>query len=292
MKRKIRIGSRASKLAVIQTEKLISYINKKYPDLETEIITMETTGDKRLDVTLDKIGGKGLFVKELDKALLNKEIDLSVHSLKDMPMEESDLIPIVGFSKREDARDVLVLPKGVNAWDGTGVIGCSSLRRKIQAQKLYPEATFKTIRGNVPTRLDKLDRGEYDALILAAAGLRRLGLEKRIFKYFSTEEILPAAGQGILAVQGRQGEDYHFLESFGDIESTLAAKAERAFVRQLDGGCSSPVAAYGEVKEDMLFLRGLYYREEDGIYFIGEKSGPVEEAEKIGRFLAREMKAK
>lgn len=292
MKRKIRIGSRASKLAVIQTEKLIYYINKNYPDLETEIITMETTGDKRLDVSLDKIGGKGVFVKELDKALLNKEIDLSVHSLKDMPMEESDLIPIVGFSKREDARDVLVLPEGVNAWDGTGVIGCSSLRRKIQAQKLYPGATFTTIRGNVPTRLDKLDRGEYDALILAAAGLRRLGLENRIFKYFSTEEILPAAGQGILAVQGRQGEDYQFLDGFGDRESSLVAKAERAFVRQLNGGCSSPVAAYGEVKGDTLFLRGLYYREKDGTYYIGEKRGSVKEAEEIGRILAKEMKEK
>lgn len=292
MKRKIRIGSRASRLAVIQAEKLVSYLNEHHPEYETEIITMETTGDKRLDVTLDKIGGKGLFVKELDKALLNMEIDLSVHSLKDMPMEESDLIPIVGFSEREDARDVLVLPEGVKEWNGKGVIGCSSLRRKLQAQKIYPEATFKVIRGNVPTRLGKLDRGEYDALILAAAGLRRLGYEKRISKFFSVEEILPAAGQGILAVQGRQGEDYDFLRGFGSRETELVAKAERAFVRQLDGGCSSPVAAYGEVKDGTLFLKGLYYREEDSSYFIGEKSGPMKSAEEIGKRLAVEMKEK
>lgn len=289
MDRCIRIGSRRSRLAVIQTKELVSYIRQYCPDLEPEIITIETTGDKRLDVTLDKIGGKGLFVKEIDRALLAGEIDLSVHSLKDMPMEESKEIPIVSFSKREDARDVLVLREGLKEWDQKGMIGCSSFRRRIQAEKIFPEATFRTIRGNVLTRLEKLDRGEYDALILASAGLRRLGLEDRVYRYFSTEEILPAAGQGILAVQGRAKKDYSFLCGFGTYETAMIARAERAFVRCLNGGCSSPVAAYAEVTGDILNLRGLYYREKDYFFAVGSKCGAIHEAERLGKALAQEL---
>lgn len=289
MDRCIQIGSRKSRLAVIQTEELVSYIRRRCPKLRPEIVTIETTGDKRLDVTLDKIGGKGLFVKEIDRALLTGEIDLAVHSLKDMPMEESKEIPIISFSKREDARDVLVLKEGIKEWDGTGIIGCSSFRRRIQAEKIFPEAEFRTIRGNVLTRLEKLDRGEYDALILAAAGLRRLGLEYRVYRYFSPEEILPAAGQGILAVQGKAGKDYSFLQGFGTYETAMIARAERAFVRCLDGGCSSPVAAYAEVAGDSLSLRGLYYRERDYFFAVGSKKGAVHEAERIGAALAQEL---
>ena len=148
-KKKVRIGSRRSRLAVIQTEKLVSYIRQRCPDMEPEIVKIETTGDRRLDVTLDKIGGKGLFVKEIDRALLAGGIELAVHSLKDMPMEESGEIPIVAFSQREDARDVLVLPEGVKVWRGRGVIGCSSFRRRIQAKRVFPQAEFKMIRGNM-----------------------------------------------------------------------------------------------------------------------------------------------
>lgn len=292
MEKKIRIGSRRSTLAVIQTEELISYLKKRCPDLRTDIVRIETTGDKRLDVTLDKIGGKGLFVKEIDRALLAGEIELAVHSLKDMPMEESEEIPIVGFSEREDARDVLVLPEGVREWNEKGVIGCSSFRRRIQAEKLFPEAEFRMIRGNVTTRLEKLDAGGYDALILAAAGLKRLGLEDRISRYFSPEEILPAAGQGILAVQGREGKDYGFLKGFGSDAAAKAARAERAFVRCLDGGCSSPVAAYGQVGGAELYLRGLYYREEDYFFTVGSVSGPADQPEQLGISLAREMEKK
>lgn len=292
MDRCIRIGSRKSRLAVIQTEELVSYIRRRHPKLRPEIVTIETTGDKRLDVTLDKIGGKGLFVKEIDRALLTGKIDLAVHSLKDMPMEESKEIPVVSFSRREDARDVLVLKEGIKEWDGTGIIGCSSFRRRIQAEKIFPEAEFRTIRGNVLTRLEKLDRGEYDALILAAAGLRRLGLEYRVYRYFSPEEILPAAGQGILAVQGKAEKDYSFLDGFGTYETEAAARAERAFVRCLDGGCSSPVAAYAEVIGDSLSLRGLYYRERDYFFAVGSKRGDVHEAERIGVLLAQELAEK
>ena len=288
--KRIVIGSRKSRLAVIQTKSVADYIEKTHPELDVEIRTLETTGDKRLDVTLDKIGGKGLFVKELDKALLDGKIDLAVHSLKDMPMEESRELPIAAFSRREDARDVLILPKGVKRWDKKGRIGCSSFRRRIQGKRLFPEAEFRSIRGNVITRLEKLDAGEYDALILAAAGLLRLGLEERIHQYFSVEEILPAAGQGILAVQGRKGEDYSFLQGYGDLSSAYIAKGERAFVRFLGGGCSSPVAAYGSIQSGKLVLKGLYHIEGTENYAIGHIEGKMAEAEELGTSLAEKMR--
>ncbi|NCC45194.1 MAG: hydroxymethylbilane synthase, partial [Clostridia bacterium] len=255
---RICIGSRESKLAVIQSEMVMDYLKKECPDKEISLLTMKTTGDKILDRTLDKIGGKGLFVKELDKALLDKRSDLSVHSLKDMPMETPEELPIVSFSKREDPRDVLVLPKGKETRDTSKPIGCSSLRRILQLKELYPDAEYKSVRGNVITRLKKLDEGEYGALVLAAAGLKRLGLEDRITSYFEPEQMIPAAGQGILAIQGRAGEDYSFLNHFSDKEGTTAAICERAFVRYLDGGCSSPVAAHAIVEGEKIHLMGLY----------------------------------
>lgn len=287
---KVVIGSRESILAVLQSRMVETYIKETHPEIQTEILTMKTTGDKILDRTLDKVGGKGLFVKELDKALLEKRTDLSVHSLKDMPMEIPESLPLLAFSKREDPRDVLVLPEGVKELDRSKPIGCSSLRRTLQLKKIFPDAEVKSIRGNLQTRLRKLDEGGYSALVLAAAGLIRLGLENRISRYFTTEEILPAAGQGILAVQGREGMDYSFLEEYGDPDSWAAGQAERAFVRYLDGGCSSPVAAYGEIREGALFLTGLYYREEDGTYIKGSISGDAEEAEALGAALAERLK--
>lgn len=290
MASKICIGSRESRLAVIQSEMVLEYLKKECPDKEISLLTMKTTGDKILDRTLDKIGGKGLFVKELDRALLDGRSDLSVHSLKDMPMEISGQLPIVAFSKREDPRDVLVLPRGINKIDFQNPIGCSSLRRILQLKELYPQAEFKSVRGNVLTRLNKLDSGEYGALILAAAGLKRLGLSERISRYFEPEEMIPAAGQGILAVQGREGEDYSYLQGFADREATYAALCERAFVRFLDGGCSSPVAAHAIVERDRIHLMGLYYQESTGKYKKGCMDGTVEEAEQLGIALAKKLK--
>ncbi len=288
MKKQIVIGSRGSRLALAQTAQVASYIEAADPEIIVEIKKIETTGDKRLDVTLDKIGGKGLFVKELDKALMEGEIHLAVHSLKDMPMEESDEIPVVAYSQREDPRDVLVLPRGKQEGKYGGRIGCSSFRRRLQAERLFPGADFVPVRGNILTRLEKLDRGEFDALILAAAGLKRADLSHRISRYFSVEEILPAAGQGILAVQGRKGQDVSFLAGYGQPASEAAALAERAFVRRLDGGCTSPVAAYAETVEGRLHLKGLFYNG-TGSYFIGEKTGRMEQAEELGILLAEEM---
>ena len=287
--KKIRIGSRESRLAVIQSEIVMRAIASCDPTVETELVTMKTTGDKILDRTLDKIGGKGLFVKELDAALLDGRVDMTVHSSKDLPMETDPRLPLVAFSKREDPRDVLVLPQGVSELDFSKPIGCSSKRRQLQLHTLFPNATIAPIRGNVLTRLRKLDDGEFSALVLAGAGLKRLGLTERISRYFEPDEILPAAGQAILAVQARAGVDTACLKLFDDADGRDCLLAERAFVRTLDGGCSSPVAAYATVVGDALTLRGLYVTAADQ-YFIDTITGPRQEKEQLGKTLAEDMR--
>ena len=205
-------------------------------------------------------------------------------------MEVSEKLPLVAFSKREDPRDVLVLPEGVTELKFDKPIGCSSKRRILQLQELYPQATFATVRGNVLTRLRKLDEGNFSALILAAAGLKRLGLEERISRFLEPEEMIPAAGQGILGIQGRAGEDYRFLKTYDDSEARACALCERAFVRVLDGGCSSPVAAHARVQNGQILLLGLYFNEEDGGYLKGSLTGPADQAESLGEKLALQLK--
>lgn len=287
----IRVGSRESLLAVRQSELIMEQICQANPDVRTELVTMKTTGDKILDQALNQIGGKGLFVKELDRALLDGRIDISVHSLKDMPMEIPEKLPVLAWSCREDKRDVLILRKGLSRLPEKPVIGTGSSRRIIQAAKLYPEAEFKGIRGNIHTRLRKLDAGEYDALILAAAGICRMGLEDRISRFFSVEEMIPAAGQGTLAVQGRGEAMRAFLEKINSRESEIMAEAERSFVRTLDGGCSSPVAACASVEKDTLVLRGLYYDEAEKRAVTGTMRGEIEKAGDLGYLLAVKLKA-
>lgn len=289
-KKTIIIGSRKSRLAVTQSEQVRAYIEAHNPEVTARLLTMKTTGDKILDRTLDKVGGKGLFVRELDRALLEKRSDLSVHSLKDMPMELPKELPIVAFSKREDPRDVLILPEGQSRMNPALPIGCSSLRRALQLKRLFPGVEVRSVRGNVQTRLQKLKEGQYGALVLAAAGIKRLGLEHRISRYFSVEEILPAAGQGILAVQGRTDESYEYLEGYNDETAACEACAERAFVRRLDGGCSSPVAAYAAVCGETLVLEGLYYVERTGDYYREKIKGKKSDAKALGETLAKQMK--
>ena len=260
----IRIGSRESRLAVKQAEIIKDQIRRCDQTILVEIITMKTTGDKILDRSLESVGGKGLFVKELDQALADGRIDLAVHSLKDMPMEESSEFPILAYSRREDPRDVLIY-KSEKKEQGTeegsiltktgAVIGTSSKRRMIQIQKLYPNAVFQGIRGNIQTRLSKLNKEEYDAAVLAAAGVKRLNMEAVIGRYFSVDEVIPAAGQGILAVQGRKEflKDTVWRQYVDDKKSRVQALAERSFIRVLDGGCTSPSAAYAKVKGSFLY---------------------------------------
>lgn len=289
--KKFRIGSRESALAVVQSELIIEEIKKILPEAETELVTMKTTGDRILDRPLDLVGGKGLFVKELDRALLNGQCDLTVHCVKDMPMETPGELPVVAYSEREDPRDVLVLRKGLAELPKRSVIGTSSRRRVMQAEKLFPEAEFKGIRGNILTRLQKLDAGEYDALILAAAGLKRLGLEERISRYFKVEEMIPAAGQGILAVQSRKELAGHPLFSRMDhLTARVYAEAERAFVKELDGGCSAPTAASAQMEDGKLKLIGLCWEPQTGTWITGSMTGRAEEAKALGVSLAEELR--
>lgn len=289
MKKTIRIGSRDSKLAVIQAELVREQIKKAAPEYEVELITMKTTGDMILDRSLDAIGGKGLFVKELDRALLDGRVDLTVHSLKDMPMETNPELPILAYSKREDPRDALIFHPEKACFPEDGLVGTSSKRRALQLKEIYPESRTCGIRGNVQTRLRKVAEEGMDATILAAAGLKRLGMEAYIGRYFSVDEMLPAAGQGILGIQGRAGEEPAWMEWLNDRDSMYAALAERQFVRVLDGGCSSPVAAHAVVSGEEIYLKGLYYREWNDSYFLSEMTGNVKDAEKLGETLALKM---
>ena len=286
----VRIGTRESKLAVIQSKIVGDYLTSL--GIGYELVKMKTTGDKILNKTLDKIGGKGLFVKELDQALLDGRSDISVHSLKDLPMEVPEELPVIAFSEREDPRDVLVLPKGAEEIDFSKPIGSSSFRRRIQIEKLYPQAKVESVRGNVQTRLKKLDEGQYGALVLAAAGLIRLGLEDRIYKYFEPSEILPAAGQGVLAVQGRKDGDYGWAFGFNDVNTEREVLAERAFVRWLDGGCTSPIAAFAVCGEDKLTIEGLYYDEATGKWHRESVTGSPYMPEELGIELAKTMKGR
>ncbi len=286
---KIRIGSRDSRLAVIQSEMVIDSIRAYDPTAEVELVTMKTTGDLILDRPLSQIGGKGLFVKELDKALLEGRVDFTVHSSKDLPMDIPPELPLVAFSHRADPRDALVLPQGVDTLDPTRPIGCASLRRILQLRKLFPHHQVAPVRGNVQTRLAKLDRGEYSALVLACAGLDRLGLENRISRRFPVEEMLPAAGQGILAVQSRADVDTSCLSRFHDPVAAVCLTAERAFVGALEGGCSSPVAAHATVDGDTVTLTGFYV-DREGESYIESSCAACADAREMGAELARRMR--
>ena len=251
------VGSRESVLAVVQARMLIERLSAAHPELNIELVTMKTTGDRILDRTLDKVGGKGLFVKELDTALREHRADITVHSLKDMPMETPEDLPLLCFSAREDPRDALVLPEGVTELAPGAVIGSSSLRRALQLKELYPDNPIEPVRGNLQTRLRKLDEGQYGALVLAAAGLKRLGLGGRISRVFTPDEIIPAAGQGILGVQGR---------------------------------CTSPVCAHAELRGDTIFLRALYYDSATGAHRVGTDEGSTDDPETLGIRLARRLR--
>ena len=288
---KVVIGSRESLLAVVQSNMVVDFLKSAHPGLDVQLLTMKTTGDKILDRRLDQVGGKGLFVKELDAALMDGRSDYSVHSCKDLPMEVPDELPLVCFSAREDPHDVLVFPQGADAPDFDLPIGTSSPRRELQLRRLYPQARFESIRGNVQTRLRKLDEGQFGAIVLAAAGLRRLGLGERIGIELDVHDVIPAAGQGILAIQGRTDADPALFEGFADEDARVAAEAERAFVTRLDGGCSSPIAAHAIVSADEVELLGLYCDEQTGAAWRGAITGARADAIALAEQLADELKA-
>lgn len=287
--RKIKIGSRASKLAIIQAEIVMDKIREYDDTIEMELVTIKTTGDKILNKTLDKIGGKGLFIKELEQALMNCEIDIAVHSYKDMPFEEIEDLPVVALSKREDPRDCIVYPLGFSHMVKEKPIGSSSIRRTIQIEELFKGIETKAIRGNVISRIAKMDNGEFGGIILAVAGLKRLGLEDRISRIFSIEEIIPSASQGILAVQGRKGEDHSYLNGFHDLNSKIQSTAEREVLRCLNGGCSTPVGVYADLFNNEMRLIGMYITGDKKV----KKSsvyGDIKDAKLLGQKLSKILK--
>ena len=289
MNRTIRIGTRESQLAVAQAELVKQYLETVHPQYQVTLVKIKTTGDQILDRSLDQIGGKGLFVKELDIALYENRTDLSVHSLKDLPMEIPKDLPVIGYSRREAPQDALVLPLGSKQPDLKQPFGTSSPRRRVQLTQIYPGCQIHPIRGNILTRLQKLDSGSYGSLVLAAAGLARLGLSNRISRLFSTDEMVPAAGQGILAVQAREEFDAGLLNGFFDSNAKWQALAERSFIRALGGGCASPIAAYADLSGEQMTLTGLLA--EEGVCKAVKRSltAPKYEAEKLGMRLAERI---
>ena len=259
----IRIGTRTSKLALIQTDIVKMKILQAIPNERVEIVPVETQGDQELNRSLASFGGKGVFTKELEQQLLDGTIDIAVHSAKDVPMQLPDGLCIGAVLKREDSRDVLVTRTGVPArYLAPGsVIGTGSLRRELQMKHCNPQVIVKGLRGNVPTRLQKLRDGEYDGIVLAAAGLQRLGMDHEPgleYEYMDQEEFLPAAGQGILALEIRKGTLEHVMQVLNDAKEAFVLEAERAFLAALDGSCNAPCGALCEPAEDGYLFRGMY----------------------------------
>jgi hydroxymethylbilane synthase len=270
-------------------------IGSVFPEAELSLVTMKTTGDKILDKTLDQIGGKGLFVKELDEALRRGEADLTVHSLKDLPMDVPEDIPLAAFSVREDPRDVLILPEGKAELDMSLPVGTSSKRRALQIKELYPGAETAPVRGNVETRLRKLDEGQYSALVMAAAGIRRLGLEHRISRTFEPDELVPASCQGIMGMQARADDGYLMdtvLPAINCRESELSAAAERSFVRTIGADCGSADTSFSWVEDGKMYIIGLRYDAENGRIIRDRITGDPENAKELGRELAERLLAK
>lgn len=282
---KISIGTRKSKLAIYQSEWVRDRILEKYPDYNIQIVSLDSEGDRRLDQSLAEIGGKGLFTQELEQALREKRIDLAVHSLKDMPQPEKKDLPIRALTKRENPLDALIVKDQSKRIQ---TIGTSSLRRMRQLQGMYPDAGFVTLRGNIQTRLDKLDRGDCDATILAVAGLNRLSLRERINHTFTPSEMVPAAGQGILAVQGRADDAYDYLSVVNDLESCDAYEAEKAFIIELNANCTSAVGAYAEIEDQKLIFYGMMTDHEGRVY-RDIQHGARFDAAKIGQQTAQKL---
>ena len=281
--RDIRIGTRGSKLAIAQAEIIADEILRTHPETHIDIVKIKTRGDLNMSLfSSDPAGIKGMFTLELEEALMRHEIDFAVHSLKDLPANMNPDLPVIAYSKRGDPRDALVISSNAS---NTGAIGSSSLRRRLQLAKLYPEREILPLRGNVNTRLSRLDSGNFWGLVLAVSGLSRLGQAHRITRIFSPDEVMPAPGQGILACQGRRDEDYSYLDGVNDLDSQDSALAERAFSRALNAGCNVPLGAYAELHGDTLTLKGLYI-DDEGIFRRGEISGLRSEAQELGQRLA------
>ncbi|MES2917452.1 MAG: hydroxymethylbilane synthase [Pseudomonadota bacterium] len=291
----LRIATRKSPLALWQAEHVRAELQRLHPGLVVELVTFTTQGDKILDTPLAKIGGKGLFVKELEVALLDGRADLAVHSMKDVPMEFPEGLGLVAIGEREDPRDAFVSNRfaTLEALPQGAVVGTSSLRRQCQLRAARPDLVIRDLRGNVNTRLAKLDAGEYDALILASAGLKRLGFHDRLTSEIAPEQSLPAVGQGALGIEARLGDARvaALVAPLNHEPTAQRVRAERAMNRRLQGGCQVPIAGYAELAGDTLSLRALV-GSVDGREIIRDAlQGPATEAEALGEALAERLLA-
>ncbi len=295
MNNPIKIGTRGSKLALWQANWVKSVLEKKFPSTPIELIIIKTQGDKILDVPLAKVGGKGLFVKEIEQALLTRHIDIAVHSMKDMPADIPEGLCIGAIPERENPVDVFISRNGAgfNELAAGSIIGTSSLRRGAQLRHARPDIVIQPIRGNLDTRLKKLESENFDALVLAAAGVKRLNLEHKITEYLDPGIMLPAIGQGALCIEIRKDDSTvgPVVASLDHASTRAVVAGERAFLNRLEGGCHVPIAGHGRISEKQFALTGLV-AEVDGTRVIkGEKSGPLDSAETIGIDLAEELLA-
>jgi hydroxymethylbilane synthase len=288
----IRLGSRGSKLALWQAE-FIQYEVERKTGKKPEIVKIKTTGDMILDVPLARVGGKGLFVKEIEEALLAERIDLAVHSMKDVPTDLPPALEIVAITKREDPRDAFLsdkvkkfedLPPGAR-------VGTSSLRRQTQLLGMRPDLVILDNRGNLDTRIRKMEEGKFDGIILAAAGLRRLGWETRITQVLPTDISLPAIGQGALGIEIRRDDKAtrEAVAFLNDRDTSFSVRAERGFLKRLEGGCQVPIAAYGRTEGDAILLEGLVGSPDGKEIIRGSARGSVSDPESLGVKLAEEL---
>jgi hydroxymethylbilane synthase len=291
----LRIATRGSPLALWQAEHVKARLEALHPGLEVSLLTMKTRGDKLLDAPLAKVGGKGLFVKELEAGLLDGRADLAVHSLKDVPVQFPDGLELALVMEREDPRDAFVSNTydSLSAMPAGSLVGTSSLRRQTQIRERYPALEVDWLRGNVNTRLGKLDAGEFDAIILAASGLQRLGFGERIRAAIEPEECLPAIGQGVLGIEIRSDDDElrELIAPLAHAETTLRITAERALNKTLNGGCQVPIAGYAVLEGEQLFVRGLVGEPDGSEILRAEVRGHSDQAHDLGVDLARQLLA-
>ena len=292
----IKIGTRGSKLALWQANWVKSTLNRKFPRLTIELEVIKTQGDKILDVPLANVGGKGLFVKEIEQALMDRRVDLAVHSMKDMPAAIPEGLCIGAIPRREISSDVLISKSGLvfSKLKSGSVIGTSSLRRGALLRHSRKDIAIRPLRGNLDTRLRKLETEDMDAIAVAAAGVKRLNLEDRITEYLDEEFMLPAVGQGALCIEIRENDPpvSEMISALEDSQTRAIVSGERAFLNRLEGGCQIPIAGHGKIENDRYMLTGLV-AEVDGSHVIKDTvSGPVEAPERLGIELAERLLAK
>jgi hydroxymethylbilane synthase len=290
-KETIKIGTRKSRLAMAQAQQVSTALSNAWPEWNIELVPMTTTGDRFADAAVSSVEGKGIFLKELEDALLNREIDCAVHSMKDVPTEQPAKLAIAAMLQREDPRDGLVASCSLDDLPAGSTIGTGSDRRISQLSSCRPDLKCAPVRGNIDTRIRKWQEGQYDALVLAMAGMNRIGLAHLVSQILSFDIMLPAAGQGAIGIEVRR-DDQKLIECISSLdhpETSVAVSAERAFLEALGGGCRRPIGVYGAVEKNELQLSGRMLRIKDGAMLSGKLSGHIEDSMSIANRLAKQL---